>query len=214
MQFLSFCCFCSYHVRCDAHVLALVIRDAILKYNSSIKRIRSVVKYVTGSHSRLATFKDYCTIERIDSKKGLILDVKTRWNSTYLMLEAAEKYERVFNRLAKNDKEFQKKYIFPEDESFALPNIQDILSDIDNSDLGELSSNSSSSSESDSESVNANPRGRKLLLKKKKKTKSKQHAPYAKDWDYARGLVKCFKVFFDCTVKFSASAQVTSHTFL
>ena len=32
-------------------------------------------------------------------KKLLCLDVPTRWNSTYLMLESAEKFQKAFERL-------------------------------------------------------------------------------------------------------------------
>jgi hypothetical protein len=31
------------------------------------------------------------------------LDVQTRWNSTYLILSAAEKYQKAFTRLGKED---------------------------------------------------------------------------------------------------------------
>ncbi|XP_026430492.1 zinc finger BED domain-containing protein RICESLEEPER 3-like [Papaver somniferum] len=48
----------------------------------------------------------------------------------------------------------------------------------------------------------------------KKKNKPRHHAPYAADWSYAMCLVKCLKIFFDATVKFSASTQVTTHEIL
>ena len=35
----------------------------------------------------------------IESKSLLCLDVPTRWNSTYLMLETAQKFEKVFMRM-------------------------------------------------------------------------------------------------------------------
>ncbi|KAI3841607.1 hypothetical protein MKX03_015522, partial [Papaver bracteatum] len=54
----------------------------------------------------------------------------------------------------------------------------------------------------------------KEKMKSKKKKIPRQHAPYQEDWKYARGLVKCLKVFFDATVNFSASTQVTTHMFL
>ena len=35
----------------------------------------------------------------MESKSLLCLDIPTRWNSTYLMLEVAEKFEKVFLRM-------------------------------------------------------------------------------------------------------------------
>ena len=46
---------------------------------------------------RLAKFKKCVVIEKkIKSKSLLCLDVSTRWNSTYLMLDAAQKFEKAF----------------------------------------------------------------------------------------------------------------------
>jgi len=39
----------------------------------------------------------------IECKKSLCLDVATRWNSTYLMLEAAAKFKKVFVRLGEKE---------------------------------------------------------------------------------------------------------------
>ena len=46
-------------------------------------------------------FKKYAELEKISSKRLLTLDLETRWNGTYLMLENAEKFEKAFARLAK-----------------------------------------------------------------------------------------------------------------
>ncbi|XP_026384819.1 zinc finger BED domain-containing protein RICESLEEPER 2-like [Papaver somniferum] len=101
------------HVRCAAHVLALVVKDVIRVYNKSIARIRSVVKYIKGSPSRLAKLRHCENLVGIESKISLILDVKTRWNNTFLMLEAALVFERAFTRLERYDKEYQKLFYFP-----------------------------------------------------------------------------------------------------
>ncbi|GKE42118.1 zinc finger BED domain-containing protein RICESLEEPER 2-like protein, partial [Tanacetum coccineum] len=42
-------------------------------------------------------------IEKCQSTKGLILDVPTRWNTTYLMLETDQNYERAFSRYDSED---------------------------------------------------------------------------------------------------------------
>ncbi|KAI3884570.1 hypothetical protein MKW92_018278, partial [Papaver armeniacum] len=97
---------------CAAHVLALVVKDGMKKYHTSLLRIRAVVKYVTKSPARYKRFTDAAEWERIDCKKGLILDVKTRWNSTYLMLVAAERYEKAFERLREMDKAFCEEFCF------------------------------------------------------------------------------------------------------
>ncbi|XP_026441991.1 zinc finger BED domain-containing protein RICESLEEPER 2-like, partial [Papaver somniferum] len=184
-------------VRCAAHVLALVVKDAVLLYHKSIGRIRSVIKFVTGSPSRLAKFKECAALEKIDCKKMVFLDVKTRWNATYLMLDAAIPYEKVFKRLEREDRSFRDKYIFKESECEALPNTDADIVVIDNEEYYH-----SSSSESECE-VDVSKKNNT----KKKNKPHRHHAPYAEDWSYARCLVKCLKIFFDVTVRFSASFQ-------
>ncbi len=51
----------------------------------------------------LETVKD----ANIQSKSLLSLDVPTKWNSIYLMLKAAEKCERAFDRMVINDKKLK-----------------------------------------------------------------------------------------------------------
>jgi hypothetical protein len=56
------------------------------------------VKFVRFSPQR-TRFKECIKCEQIQCTKTVSLDVQTRWNSTYLMLSAAEKYQNVFTRL-------------------------------------------------------------------------------------------------------------------
>ncbi|CAN1279338.1 Zinc finger BED domain-containing protein RICESLEEPER 2 [Linum perenne] len=95
------------HIRCVAHVVNLVVNDGLRECSISIKRVREAVKWVKSSPARLAKFKSCIVFEGIESKKLVCLDVSTRWNSTYLMLEAAEKYEAAFKLLEGNDKNFK-----------------------------------------------------------------------------------------------------------
>lgn len=44
--------------------------------------------------------------EGIKSKSVVRLDVATRWNSTYMMLDGAEKFQKAFERLEEDDMNF------------------------------------------------------------------------------------------------------------
>ena len=99
------------HMRCRAHILNLIFGDGLKELNASIACIRDLVGYVMSSLSRYDNFKKCAEKEKIDSRSGVCLDVPTRWNSTYLMLEAAQIYQRAFGRLWEensNCKEYMK----------------------------------------------------------------------------------------------------------
>ncbi|XP_028116579.1 zinc finger BED domain-containing protein RICESLEEPER 2-like [Camellia sinensis] len=75
--------------------------------DDSIANIKLAVRYVRSSPHRHDVFKKCAATLKLDSKALVCLDVPTRWNSTYLMLEAAEKYEKAFIRLKFMDSNFE-----------------------------------------------------------------------------------------------------------
>jgi len=77
--------------------------DGLKEQNSAISNVRNVVRFVRSSPQRALKFKECVEISRITCKKSLCLDVSTRWNSTYLMLEAAEKFQTAFEKLEGED---------------------------------------------------------------------------------------------------------------
>lgn len=77
------------HMRCVAHIINLVVTDGLKEIGSSVMKIRAAVHYVRQSPARLKRFKECIEHENIKSKSLLCLDVATRWNSTYLMLESS-----------------------------------------------------------------------------------------------------------------------------
>ncbi|XP_076908608.1 zinc finger BED domain-containing protein RICESLEEPER 2-like [Bidens hawaiensis] len=87
------------HMRCCAHVLNLVVCDGLKDYDPSIQVVRNAMRYVRLSPSRLAKFKECVKIKKLDISGSVCLDVSTRWNSTYLILETALKFRKAFNRL-------------------------------------------------------------------------------------------------------------------
>ncbi|XP_042988697.1 zinc finger BED domain-containing protein RICESLEEPER 2-like [Carya illinoinensis] len=94
------------HMRCCAHILNLVVNEGLKECNDAITIVRNAVRYVRSSPARLEKFKRCAEKEKIDSKKMLSLDVQTRWNSTYIMLEAAENFEKAFRWMESEDHNF------------------------------------------------------------------------------------------------------------
>ncbi|GKV51971.1 hypothetical protein SLEP1_g58582 [Rubroshorea leprosula] len=93
------------HMRCAAHIVNLVVGEGTKEkeMNKSVTAIRAAVKYIRQSLMRLKRFKEACEWAEIESKKLLCLDVPTRWNSLYLMLDTAKKFEEAFERYARQD---------------------------------------------------------------------------------------------------------------
>ncbi|KAM3303723.1 hypothetical protein P3S67_014753 [Capsicum chacoense] len=90
------------HVRCMAHIINLVVQDGIKEANILIERIRQAVRYIRQSPARWKNFQECCVDENL-AKKSLRLDVPTRWNSTYLMLNRAIEYEGAILTYADRD---------------------------------------------------------------------------------------------------------------
>ncbi|CAK8537339.1 unnamed protein product [Lathyrus sativus] len=85
------------HMRCVAHILNLVVRDGQKDHELSIESVRDVVRVVRSSPQRALKFNECIEIVGITCKRKLGLDVSTRWNSTYLMLDATEKFQTAFD---------------------------------------------------------------------------------------------------------------------
>uniref|UniRef100_A0A2N9F6B2 HAT C-terminal dimerisation domain-containing protein n=1 Tax=Fagus sylvatica TaxID=28930 RepID=A0A2N9F6B2_FAGSY len=94
------------HMRCCAHILNLIVQDGLKDIHESIAKVRNAVRYAQSSPKRFEKFLEAVKDANIQSKSLLSLDVPTRWNSTYLMLEAAEKFERAFDRLIIDDEQY------------------------------------------------------------------------------------------------------------
>ncbi|KAK9741788.1 hypothetical protein RND81_03G128300 [Saponaria officinalis] len=65
----------------------------------SVNKVRYAVKFVKSYPSRLKYFKDVASRLDIQCELSLSLDVPTRWNSTFTMLETALKYKDAFGEL-------------------------------------------------------------------------------------------------------------------
>ncbi|XP_030940046.1 zinc finger BED domain-containing protein RICESLEEPER 1-like [Quercus lobata] len=87
------------HMRCCAHILNLIVGEGLKEIDASVAKVREAVRYVKSSPNRSQTFRSFMERLGMESKSLLSLDVPTRWNLTYIMLETAEKFEKVFLRM-------------------------------------------------------------------------------------------------------------------
>uniref|UniRef100_A0A7N1A9I4 Uncharacterized protein n=1 Tax=Kalanchoe fedtschenkoi TaxID=63787 RepID=A0A7N1A9I4_KALFE len=91
-----------FHVRCSAHILNLIVFDGLKMIKETIGKIRKNVRYLTHwnyDKQKFENAKKHCKLENM---KKVPSDVFTRWNSTYLMLEAAD-LKDAFSRLSEID---------------------------------------------------------------------------------------------------------------
>uniref|UniRef100_UPI0005CAE0C5 zinc finger BED domain-containing protein RICESLEEPER 2-like n=1 Tax=Fragaria vesca subsp. vesca TaxID=101020 RepID=UPI0005CAE0C5 len=95
------------HLRCACHIINLIVKDGLKELENGIAAIWNCAKYVRSSSSRLDKFREFAILEQCRANANVPLDVITRWNSTFLMLETALKYEVVFGRMAEEDGAFK-----------------------------------------------------------------------------------------------------------
>jgi len=87
------------HMCCCAHILNLIVSSGLKEIDNSVLRICVVVKYIRSSPSIFIKFKEYVERQNIEYKGHIWLDVETRWNSTYLMLDVAFKHKNAYDQL-------------------------------------------------------------------------------------------------------------------
>ncbi|CAN0926838.1 Zinc finger BED domain-containing protein RICESLEEPER 2 [Linum grandiflorum] len=105
------------HMRCAAHILNLIVQDGLSVIEGCIENIRESVLHWTSSPKRRQKFGDMVRQLHINSSLELVLDCRTRWNSTYLMLSIALIYKDVFFRLKHRDPSYT---FLPSEEEWDL----------------------------------------------------------------------------------------------
>lgn len=82
-----------FHVRCCAHVLNLIVQYGLVHIKDLIHNVRESAKCIRSSSSRK---EDLLAHYGLCGKKEVMLDVPTRWSSTYTMLKAAKEFRPAF----------------------------------------------------------------------------------------------------------------------
>ena len=97
-----------FHLHCLAHIINLVVKDGLKISGTAVDRLRDSVHWIHGSSSWMDAFEKALTSVGIDvNKKHPCKDVPTRWNSTYLMIEASLPCKLAFQELEILDNKFE-----------------------------------------------------------------------------------------------------------
>ncbi|WCJ29532.1 hypothetical protein M5689_011160 [Euphorbia peplus] len=91
------------HMRCCAHILNLVVKDGLEVIGEAIEKIHDSVSFWSATPKRVEKFEATLRQLKIPFSKKLVLDCKTRWNSTFLMLQVAISYKDAFKQLKQRD---------------------------------------------------------------------------------------------------------------
>jgi hypothetical protein len=81
---------------CGSHIINLAVQDGLIAIETKIKFFREKVKLIKNSPKLLQEIKALCEANNVKFYSP-ILDVKTRWNSTYYMLENIQKMKKIYN---------------------------------------------------------------------------------------------------------------------
>jgi hypothetical protein len=73
------------HYRCAAHIINLAVKAGMILVGDEIKKLRQFVIKLKNSPLLLDKLSEICEIKKTKFLKPL-LDIDTRWNSTYLMI--------------------------------------------------------------------------------------------------------------------------------
>ena len=81
-------------VRCFAHCVNLGVKEALKSLSEVLEDLREVVKVIRSSSKRREIFKNIVEELKLDFRVP-VLDVVTRWSSTFDMLECAFELRKV-----------------------------------------------------------------------------------------------------------------------
>ncbi|GJY40535.1 zinc finger BED domain-containing protein RICESLEEPER 1-like protein [Tanacetum coccineum] len=95
-----------FDMRCASHLVKSLLQDAMESLKPVTEKIRESIRFVKSSLPAHGKFDEFAQQVGVNTEKRLFLDNPMRWNSMYLMLEAALEYRSAFYLLQENDPTF------------------------------------------------------------------------------------------------------------
>ncbi|KAI9556097.1 hypothetical protein GHT06_018669 [Daphnia sinensis] len=105
-------------IRCLAHVINLSVKEALKHFKPLLAKLHKLVKAVRASPQRLKKLKEFCGTENNVDKLVPILDVDTRWSSSFEMIERALKIKTALDSLTNSERDLRRLEL--EDEEWTL----------------------------------------------------------------------------------------------
>jgi hypothetical protein len=94
------------HMRCSAPILNLIVKDGLEALKHAIENIRDSVAYWTATPKRMEKFEEIAKFVKVDTSVKIALDCRTRWNSTFNMIDTALPYKPAFIRASRVDRQY------------------------------------------------------------------------------------------------------------
>jgi hypothetical protein len=91
------------HYRCAVHVLNIGVKKGLKIIGSSIAKAHKIMCIIKNSTRLCDSLRAFCDLKKIKYLKP-ILDVETRWNSTFYMLKRFKELEPALLLLAADDR--------------------------------------------------------------------------------------------------------------
>ena len=104
-----------FHYRCGAHILNLAVQHGLQVHDEVVGKVRNFMNKIKKSNLLMEDLHRICELQNIPYL-GPQIDIETRWNSTYLMLEKFQKIQIQANMLvAQHPDDFTDIYLTNED---------------------------------------------------------------------------------------------------
>ena len=82
---------------CCTQIINLIVTEGLKEMNNSVFSICNAMKYVRSSPTKLIRFRKCVEHKKLDSKLIVVMDIPTKWNSTYLMLRVLLYIRKLLN---------------------------------------------------------------------------------------------------------------------